>query len=1343
MTISPGKRLSRVLWAGAAIVAFFAAALLIVSLPPVQQRALSAIERAVSDNLAARVSIGSLHTNFIDRVVLKRVVLAGDGGHGDSVSVRRVRVRIGIAALLRRTVDLRRIDLDGVHAYCFRDTGGALHAPFLPRPRKAAKPRKHTRPWTVAIDSIVTRRLDARYADAALAIDARLNGIKANVHFFALDSLSVRLVTGPGEALTPWWRGPIGGLNTGGTVSRSGLVLDRVELRGDSVAVDGRGTIAFRRTGVWDLDVSAYTSRNALCVLDPVKPIGRGGVLRATARWQGSRERPRLTVRAFAFATPLGGISIDSLAVNADYAPGGELRGDVRAAAPIGSMHASVNIQMPGLMIGPSMEGYRASLSLDLPALSPVLHRFGVSVTLPDAAVSLSGFAQGRSFTALPDSAAIDALLRENGASAEGNRISVVANISSGAWVANIADRAGNTVQANGTLIGRDSLHGDLKYGIPHPEAITRYFIKESTGGSIAGTAVFSGPISQPSIAAIIAGDQLAWNGVVVEKLRGSVSFSQKKVHIDTATIETSGDLGTLLSRFGIKEIAGNYSVTAAASGPLPLPAITARLAVDSLNARSVFVPRLECAASFCNDTLYWQDLRLLSDSASIKSTGSAGGVIGPDRFIAATITAKRKGRPNGSAKAALTLRNDTVGGKVSLSSFSTALLAPWTSTPIPVDASITLKSTIAGALRNPAITLSFNISQAAGDIGAFDYHTQATLNDSTLRATIDALAGGIAQPLRVTVEAPLSFRTPWNVKQGIRDGARVRAQCDHVGVAGLLKTFFPVVSATGSISLDAEAIKRAGVWTLSGNGAARINGIRDTVRDLSLAALSLDALFDGTENGVAASVRFAGSNARWQGRRIDSLYGYGRYTADSLFLDSLGIRVAGAPLRLAASVPVASLSKAKAGNGAKVVFSGEEIPLAPLGLSNGNVSVIKGTLSTNGTLILVNGAPSIRGLATVRGAKVQLLECEPPIGPIDAEVLLAGDSITVRMLSAKLGQSGRIKGNGYARLGKQHHARMALYASDLRLRCADLDAGVKRARLQVTDSANLYVVGGDIDLADTRYSVYFSFNTLLDRVERPAPPPLPPNPFLQSVALRTMVTLDRNLTIETNIGRFVLDGKVAIVGTLDRPGAIGTIEIAEGYVYYLDRRFTIDRGTFRLQDPGAIKPRIDLEAVAQVTAFMVSPQDNEVDNTTYDITLRIVGTLDKPEVILSADPPLQPVQIVSLLTFGTIQGGVGTDISARLESLLKQQLAGLGTRKLEQWLNIESLNIEPIGNNDAVVTAVKRLTPRLTVSYRTNIDSLGLSRGTASYRLLPFLYIDGTGTQNDIGANLRVRWSR
>jgi autotransporter translocation and assembly factor TamB len=1329
-----------------AISAFIGLSLLLalaVMTPPVQKHVKFLVGHALSRQLACIVTIGGIRTNIVNRIDLENVVMCDTAVRGDSVRLGRVRIVYSLPQLINRKVVIRKATVDRAFIRGFRTRNGSLHFPFLPPSRETGENGSPS-PWSFSIGVVEFTHLDARYVDSSLSIDAALDGIEGRVRFYRLDSPCVHLRTGAGHAYTPWWRGAINKIEATGLITGSALVLDTAHIEGDSLRVSGKGTIAFRKNEPWDLDAEVFSSRKTLVLLDSIKAVGRGGSLMASVKWHGPIERPAVSLTAAAAGVTLKRLFLDTLRVEADYDTLGEISGVVRIVSPFGTGNATIGGRIPDLLRRPDPKRYAVRARFENVAITELLRHFGVKRRIPEAQATLILETHGRPFTTMPDSLSLKAVINDTADTREGSGTTASVTLHNGVWNARLSDHARNVVQAQGSMGRKDAVSGLFSFTLINPAGITRYLLTEPTSGTLRGSGNLSGNIRRPEISAIITGEKLAWNGIMVDEIHGSVRYAGNQLLIDSVELKTSGELGASLSRFGVKDVSGNFAVTAAGSGPLLHPDLKTHFIIRDLNARGFRAPVVEATGAFRNDTISWSNLRISSDSASIVSSGTAK-LSAPDRFISTSIATARRGFRNGTVTAFVTLAGDTLAGNASVASFSSALVGPWVDAQIPFAGELSLKTDLGGVLRNPKVAVSFDFSQAFAQNRKADFLGEMTLRDSTIQGNIRAFTGDVRQPLTISVAIPVSLRKQWTMKNGVRDGAHIKAQGTDVKVRELLSMFMPSLKADGAITLEAEAVKHSGTWRLSGNGAARITAISDSSHGVAIDTLHAEATFNGSEKVSSATIVFTGSGASWQGRRSDMLNGTCRYENDTVFLDTFKSSIGSGSLFATGVVPRTAFDTVKRGNGILFRFLGSGIPIASLGPFGAGVVPQGGTVSADGTIEIRQGKPAVWGRMSLHKARVQLPECAPSLGPIDADIALEGDSAAVTSLRGKIGDAGSFQGSGFARLVKPHHARFVLSARDLRMRCGNLDAGVQQASIRVSDSANVFILSGNIDLAETRYATFFSFNSFVDQRDRPRPARTENNgTLLNRVTLRGTLNLKRNLTIETNIGMVVLDGKAAVVGMLRKPGAIGAIEMTEGYIYYLDRKFTIEKGMFRLQDPDSIAPLVDLTAATQIMAFEVSGQNGDVVEKQYIVTLRINGDLARPNVVLTADPFLRPVQIVSLLTLGTIQGNLGSDITQRIGTILKQQLAGFGTHKLEQWLNIESLDIKLVGKQNAIVTAVKRLSPRLTVSYQTSTDDLTSPRVKASYRLWPFLYVDGTGDYaGRAGADLRLRWSK
>ena len=155
----------------------------------------------------------------------------------------------------------------------------------------------------------------------------------------------------------------------------------------------------------------------------------------------------------------------------------------------------------------------------------------------------------------------------------------------------------------------------------------------------------------------------------------------------------------------------------------------------------------------------------------------------------------------------------------------------------------------------------------------------------------------------------------------------------------------------------------------------------------------------------------------------------------------------------------------------------------------------------------------------------------------------------------------------------------------------------------------------------------------------------------------------------------------------------------------------------------------------------------------TYTITLTITGTLKNPNLTLQdKSGTLNELEILSILTFGQPLGGISGDARDRLRSFISQSILGIGTRKLEQFLGIERINVQgdPFNNSEgkgARLTIAKRVTPRLMVLYETDIadiDNLNSQKISALYRITNNLFLSGERNEKgDAGVDLLFKFSK
>jgi len=177
--------------------------------------------------------------------------------------------------------------------------------------------------------------------------------------------------------------------------------------------------------------------------------------------------------------------------------------------------------------------------------------------------------------------------------------------------------------------------------------------------------------------------------------------------------------------------------------------------------------------------------------------------------------------------------------------------------------------------------------------------------------------------------------------------------------------------------------------------------------------------------------------------------------------------------------------------------------------------------------------------------------------------------------------------------------------------------------------------------------------------------------------------------------------------GTPDRPLVLGNISANQGDIKVFGTKYSINRGEVNFVNPVKIEPVLDLDLQTQSRGI------------TVDIT--VSGTPSKLNINYRSDPPLQPRDIVALLTVGRApdiasnmaNAQVTNDVSALqsgANTVLGQAISPASNR-LSKLFGITSIKIDPFvqgiitNTPQARLTVEQQMSRDITITYVTNLS--------------------------------------
>jgi hypothetical protein len=237
------------------------------------------------------------------------------------------------------------------------------------------------------------------------------------------------------------------------------------------------------------------------------------------------------------------------------------------------------------------------------------------------------------------------------------------------------------------------------------------------------------------------------------------------------------------------------------------------------------------------------------------------------------------------------------------------------------------------------------------------------------------------------------------------------------------------------------------------------------------------------------------------------------------------------------------------------------------------------------------------------------------------------------------------------------------------------------------------------------------------------------------AVNLNVHVSVPSTLEVAMPLAHLSARGDVRLVGTSARPGVLGRIEVLPGGEAEMNGvRYEIDRATVTFTDPARIEPFLDVSGHTTVQ--------------NWDITVTLIGTLERLTPTFSSIPPLPEMDIVALLSVGKRVEEVGqVQAGAAASSFLTEQLTGAVTNRARSLLALDQLSVDPVatsqtGNPTARLTVAKQLSRDWIVTVSTTLASNREEVIVSRWRLAQGLYLEAT-RDTDGSYALDVKWQR
>jgi translocation and assembly module TamB len=369
-------------------------------------------------------------------------------------------------------------------------------------------------------------------------------------------------------------------------------------------------------------------------------------------------------------------------------------------------------------------------------------------------------------------------------------------------------------------------------------------------------------------------------------------------------------------------------------------------------------------------------------------------------------------------------------------------------------------------------------------------------------------------------------------------------------------------------------------------------------------------------------------------------------------------------------------------------------------------------TLSVNVTGPIAQ--PAVYGQAWVRGVSLDLAGVPVPVRDLNGKVTFSARRLLLEGFSATVA-GGKLQWNGSAALADHGVGSYALQiqADGLTLQPREgIDMRVGgHGELSWKEGENLPLLRGKLSLDQFAYTRPIKMGANLEEIAAPdRRQEANYDPTRDRVKIDLEVEQQRPLIIHNNLIDAELDlqsGGVPfrLVGTDQRLGVLGQMNVRKGTIYFREHTFDIRQGDIHFDDEDRIDPKFDLRATTEVR------RNDEQANWRVEIHAR--GNRDQLQFDLSSEPYLAQDDVALLLAMGMTHAELARlQTSGDLTSTAAQALAsltGVGNqvhRALPQVddFHVASIYSERTNRTEPQLVIGKRIAKNVRLSAATGI---------------------------------------
>lgn len=382
---------------------------------------------------------------------------------------------------------------------------------------------------------------------------------------------------------------------------------------------------------------------------------------------------------------------------------------------------------------------------------------------------------------------------------------------------------------------------------------------------------------------------------------------------------------------------------------------------------------------------------------------------------------------------------------------------------------------------------------------------------------------------------------------------------------------------------------------------------------------------------------------------------------------------------------------------------------------------------------------PRLNGVATVKDGWIKLYDLTDTLTNLNIALNMTDQNIHFENVEAKC-KSGNMVGSGNITINSIDE-----FIYDLEFEFNDMPVAYELGAVSaVTEKYSITVQGttpphvrGDGIVSGTNYFEQFAEVDegwiILEAFEGE-----------DSWDLNLNVEFPSNLWVKNDDIDAELSGNLNFIREDGNWRFLGSLEILRGKGFMAGRTFRIEPGgIISYEDIEFPNPRLDILASTKIRGTSSSNLGNEPTSQTFDLPVRITGTLDEPIIEAAEGSRLSTEQMIPVLFTNYYQDENGAErpsswFQDRITSVTADYLSAQMTKIGSRSLGVETFEIDPVYGDKynplgTRVTVGFYTNPNLYIYGRTALSGTSGQQVGFEYRLKRFMLLEGRADENDL----------